>query len=455
MSYNSSSNILVNSIEVIPRSLAMSEGDTEYLNYMICPYCADNQNVLWSSSNTKIAIVNATSGLVTAKSAGTVTIYANSQDGSGVKGSCYITVEEYIPVTSVSLNSKEISMSVGDSLKLSATVLPNEASNKTVVWSSNNPTVVDVDYFKGFVYAKSAGTAMVTATSVDGNYMDSCCVNVKEIVIIDKDSYYSNVIFSDGHIWKCNVYHYDNILEENIPYDSQRAFHNCQIDFSKKQLGFLFRIDPNGVIYYVKNKNLGNDASTTDYLIYRDDIFKEIYGKKPHYFIYDNSQIYYCKNINYNNRYDVYSEAELLFGILPRWSLQNIAEIFLGAIISLLSIYYPGIAVLTLSYDVATAFFFTGAFEKAVNAAANEFTSQFLESNYDKMIAKRFGWASAIVNFIPSILESSLPPDVDEVQIALYENAYSNDNYLIRISNNNQIVDLDEIVQHYKDLLAQ
>lgn len=239
-----------------------------------------------------------------------------------------------------------------------------------------------------------------------------------------------------------------------MPIDNQRAIHNASIDFSEKQLGFLFRIDPNGVIYYVKNKNLGEGTSPTDYLIYRDNIFKEIYGRLPKYFTYENSQLYYYTGVNNDNRYYVYSEAELIFGILPRWTLHDIVDTLFGAALSIISIYVPALGAALLTIDIITAFYFTGAFDGVVNAAANEFISEVIDSNYGTKVARRFGWASTIVNLIPSLLETALPPDIDEAQISIYENTYQNGSYVIKVSDSNQTVDLNEFIEHYKSLLS-
>lgn len=48
-----------------------------------------------------------------------------------------------------------------------------------------------------------------------------------------------------------------------------------------------------------------------------------------------------------------------------------------------------------------------------------------------------------------------LPPDIDEAQISIYENAYRNNSYVIKISDNNQTVDLYEFIEHYKNLISQ
>lgn len=79
-------------------------------------------------------------------------------------------------VTSVTLNKSELSLEVGKTGQLSATVLPNSATNKSVSWSSNNEAVATVSS-KGIVTAKKAGTAMITATAVNGKSA-SCIVTV-------------------------------------------------------------------------------------------------------------------------------------------------------------------------------------------------------------------------------------------------------------------------------------
>ncbi len=419
------------------------------------PENANNRNLRWTSSKQEVASVNSVTGYVTANAVGETNIIATAQDGSGKYGVCVLTVEPPIAVQGIDICCDTYTMNVGDTTYLSYDIYPSNAANQKVTWYSTNPSVASGDAITGEMTANSVGDTMIIVTTDDGSFADRCRLSVKEFVTIKKDGNYSNVMFNDGKVWKCNLYIYDNVLESNQPIDNQRAIHNDSIDFSEKQLGFLFRIDPNGVIYYVKNKMLGDNTSPTDYLIYRDNIFKNIYGRMPQYFIYENSQLYYCTGVNYNNRYSVYSEAELIFGILPRWSLQDVVEILLGAALSIISIYVPSLGVAMLTYDIVTAFFFTGAIEDATNSVANEFISDSIKTEYGVKMARRFGWAITVVNLIPSLLESALPPDIDNEQIAVYENAYQDKSYIIKISDDVQTVDLNDFIEHYKSLIAQ
>ena len=448
-------NVPVESVTINTSSLLMRVGEYDYLYAEVCPTDAVNQLIRWTSTNTAAVWVNEATGRVEARGVGSATIYATAQDGTGVKGSCTVQVEPPIPVQGIDICCDNYTMNVGDITYLSYDIYPSDSTNKSVTWCSSNPNVAEIDASNGRVTTKKVGETIITVTTNDGGFVASCELSVKERVIISKDGNYSNVRFNDGKVWKCNMYIYDNVLESNLPVDNQRAIHNNSINFSKKQLGFLFRIDPNGVIYYVMNKRLSDDASPTDYLIYRDNIFEEIYGIAPKFFTYENSQLYYYTGINYDNRYSVYSEAELIFGMLPRWTLQNVVETLFGAALSIISIYVPAVGAAMLTYDIITAFIFTGAFGGAINSVAEEFITDSIKTDYGPKMARRFGWANTIVNLIPSLLESALPPDIDDEQIAVYENAYIDQSYMIKISDNNQTVDLNDFIKHYKNLIEQ
>ena len=83
---------LVTSISVSPSSVTLEEGQTRQLSVTVNPSTADNRSVTWSSNNNTVASVS-TSGLVTAKTVGSATITATAKDGSGVAGTCRVTVE--------------------------------------------------------------------------------------------------------------------------------------------------------------------------------------------------------------------------------------------------------------------------------------------------------------------------------------------------------------------------
>ena len=86
----------------------------------------------------------------------------------------------YVPVEGVSLNVTEQIMGIGHELQLQATVLPEDATDKTVVWSSDNESIVTVDE-EGTVSAHAQGQATVTVTAEDGGFTAGCLVTVESV----------------------------------------------------------------------------------------------------------------------------------------------------------------------------------------------------------------------------------------------------------------------------------
>ena len=174
--------ILVTSVTVSPSSKTLTVDDSVYLSETVCPPEASNKNVNWSSSNSSVASVNADTGLVYAKKAGNAVIYATATDGSNTKGSCSITVKGKVYVSRITVNEPTKVLNKGDTYTLSATVYPSNANDKSVRWSSSDPSVATVNANTGLVTAKSAGNVAITAVSRDGSEVsDYCCLSVKQI----------------------------------------------------------------------------------------------------------------------------------------------------------------------------------------------------------------------------------------------------------------------------------
>ena len=138
----------------------------------ITPSNATNKGVTWSSSNPAVATVNA-SGVVTYVKAGTTTITATAQDGSGVKGTCTVTCTENIKVTGITIANQTIS-TTNPTVTITPTITPSNATNKGVTWSSSNPAVATVNA-SGVVTYVSAGTTVITATAKDGSGVKGTC----------------------------------------------------------------------------------------------------------------------------------------------------------------------------------------------------------------------------------------------------------------------------------------
>lgn len=166
--------IAVTSITLNSTSMTLVEGDIQTLMATISPSNAENQKVLWSSSNSSVASVN--EGLVSAHKAGKAIITAKSDDG-GKTATCEVTVTAMTcSVTGVSLDRTSYEMTEGDELTLTATINPSNAANKTVSWKSSNTSVATVS--DGKVTAIKAGLTTITVTTEDGNKTAACEVTV-------------------------------------------------------------------------------------------------------------------------------------------------------------------------------------------------------------------------------------------------------------------------------------
>ena len=172
--------IRVASISLSKSTLELTVGDQASLDATISPDNATNKRIRWSSSKESVATVTP-DGIVEAVSAGTAFITATSE-GSGVNAKCEITVKEkVISVTGIALNKTSLSLTEGEEFTLEATVTPDNATNKEISWTSDNEAVATVSA-EGLVKALRAGTASITATTVDQGKTASCAVTVDEIM---------------------------------------------------------------------------------------------------------------------------------------------------------------------------------------------------------------------------------------------------------------------------------
>lgn len=156
-------------------SVSVRLGETYQLTATVAPENADEKGVVYTTSDAQVATVSE-SGLVTAVGGGTATITVTTNDGN-FTATCTVNVEQI--VTGVVLDVTYVSLTVGESATITASVNPSNAGNKAVTYSSSDESVVIVDA-TGKVTAVKVGTATITVTTVDGEYTDECVVEVAE-----------------------------------------------------------------------------------------------------------------------------------------------------------------------------------------------------------------------------------------------------------------------------------
>lgn len=174
-------NIPVKSISLNKKTLTMITRATSKLVVSFNPANASYKDITWSSSNTKVATVN-DKGVVTSKSIkGKTTITAKSRNGK--KATCVVNVE-LVPVEDVKISNTKIDLNLTNNktYKLTATVIPKNATNQAVTWKSTDTKVAKVNA-TGTVTAVGAGSCLVVVTTKDGGYVKTCRVNVTGISV--------------------------------------------------------------------------------------------------------------------------------------------------------------------------------------------------------------------------------------------------------------------------------
>lgn len=165
--------VAVTGVAVIPRSVTLKVGETKEIIATITPANADNKTVSWSTSDQSVATV--ADGLVTAVKEGSATITVTTIDG-GKTATCAVTVStDTVPVTGITIDQGATAeVEEGKTITLTATVQPDNATDKTVTWSSSNDAIATVA--NGVVTGVTPGEVVITAKA--GDKTATCTVTV-------------------------------------------------------------------------------------------------------------------------------------------------------------------------------------------------------------------------------------------------------------------------------------
>lgn len=156
-------------------TLELTEGRTAALTATVLPTSIPQSSIVWISSNEEAAVVD--SGVVTARAAGAAIIRASV---GGKTASCTVTVKAArVPVSSVILDRSTLELSVDGTARLTATVRPENADDRTVVWQSSREDVATVS--GGIVRGVAEGSALISATA--GGAKAECSVTVSQALV--------------------------------------------------------------------------------------------------------------------------------------------------------------------------------------------------------------------------------------------------------------------------------
>lgn len=162
-------------------SLSVSEfvlkvGQDTVIKATVTPKKASDRSVIWYSDNPRVATVE--DGRVYGVSSGKALISVETLDGKFTAFCVVTVVPSYIPAESIGLDRDSVVLVIGHTDTLRVTVLPPNATNKDVIWSSSNNNVVTVT--DGVISAVDFGNATITASLVDSDLKAECSVSVVE-----------------------------------------------------------------------------------------------------------------------------------------------------------------------------------------------------------------------------------------------------------------------------------
>ena len=274
--------VKVSRVSLNKNDLALtSKGQSYQLSASVAPSNASNKSVKWTSGNPKVATVSS-SGKVTAVANGNTTITATAADGSGKKDICAVTVNipkpadptptptpSVVKVSSVSLNPSSLSLTKkGQTARLSATVSPSNATNKSINWSSSNSNVATVS--NGVVTAVGNGSATITATAADGSGKKaSCSITVNIPTTPDTQT----ITLAGGNTDACTIGWWDEIANQidltKITWEVSGNTNCIEISgmgywngMQQSQLSFRAIAKYNGNVLRVWNINVTSNWST-------------------------------------------------------------------------------------------------------------------------------------------------------------------------------------------------
>ena len=209
-------------IELNERSLSLNRSKQFQLEATVYPTALEDKRLTWSSSDETVASVDG-NGMVTALKQGSATITATAVAG-GTTADCSVTV--FVAPTGVTLSHESLTL-YDETQTLEATVFPDDAPDKTLIWSSDDESVATVDE-NGVVHSNKLGYANITATAKDGGVSATCRIKVGDFTLGESSvSLVCGNKTSSTHTFIPEITH-NTLSDTKVQY--RLTFGNCTID---------------------------------------------------------------------------------------------------------------------------------------------------------------------------------------------------------------------------------
>ena len=359
--------VLVETVTVTPATKTLEYGKADFLHATVCPENALNRTVEWTSSNPDIVVVSPTEGIIYGKGEGTATVYATATDGSGVRGSCVVTVPRLVPVYLVEVCPEEQTMTIGEEKQLDFDIYPANATNKMLQWNSSNTNVATVTAQSGYVKAIAEGETIITATAANGVVSNECKLSVKKpSITIQQNGLKNEIIFDQtGKKWICiedeyvffdsssaseeerqkyrtyGEYCMDNLYDADALKITREEMNGLVFPskeylrtYEDEELRILFALDPHGVAAYVHLYAKHMYSTLEEQEAYKDSMFRILYKRNPRHYTrrVDNGYWYIETNWQDKDIQTVLSESDFIFGLRPIWD-KSVLFVFIKSLL--------------------------------------------------------------------------------------------------------------------------
>ncbi len=171
--------VSVSGVNITSPTVSIVVGDASPVEATVLPANATNQSVTWSSSDSLVATIDA-NGVITGVSVGTANIIVETTEGE-FKDTVVVTVTPIL-VTGVTLNTNAVTVGENSSARVLAMVVPSEATNQAVTWTTSDTTVATVDS-NGVITGVLVGTADIIVTTTEGEFKDTVVVTITPILV--------------------------------------------------------------------------------------------------------------------------------------------------------------------------------------------------------------------------------------------------------------------------------
>lgn len=165
--------VKVQQITLTPSASSVVVGESLQIAAKVLPENATNATLKWKITPENILKPTAAPGQFTAQQVGEALVRAEAADGSGITAECKVIVKPRL-VQAISLNTTQKDLIIGDSFTLTATAMPENATNRNIVWKLVSGDAISLSN-TGVIQAKKVGEALVRAEAADGSGVSAVC----------------------------------------------------------------------------------------------------------------------------------------------------------------------------------------------------------------------------------------------------------------------------------------